>query len=39
MGGGVSLTLSHDLDLAKMLFGDIKKVSFIENKNNILKIK
>ena len=23
----------EDLDLAKMLFGDIKKVSFIENKN------
>lgn len=39
MGGGVSLTLSHDLDLAKFLFGDINKVSLIESKIDILKIK
>ena len=26
MGGGAALTLSHDLDLSKFFFGEIKKV-------------
>ena len=38
-GGGVSLTLSHDLDLACHLFGKIKKIELFKNKINTLKIK
>ena len=38
MGGGVSLTLSHDLDLACHLFGKIEKIEFFKNKVNTLKI-
>lgn len=39
MGGGVALTLSHDLDLSNYLFGKIKKCYQVKNKTNILKIK
>ena len=38
MGGGVSLTLSHDLDLSCYLFNKIKKVEVIKNNINSLKI-
>jgi predicted dehydrogenase len=38
MGGGVSLTLSHDLDLSFYLFDKIKKVEIIKNNINSLKI-
>ena len=38
MGGDISLTLSHDLDLAKFFFGKIQKVIKLNQKNNILKI-
>ena len=38
MGGDISLTLSHDLDLAKFFFGKIQKVIKLDQKNNILKI-
>ena len=38
MGGGVALTLSHDLDLSRFLFGEIKN-SEIKVNINPLKIK
>tara|TARA_A100001011_G_scaffold400441_1_gene515016 strand:+ start:1730 stop:2668 length:939 start_codon:yes stop_codon:yes gene_type:complete len=38
MGGGAALTLSHDLDLAKYLFGEVKQVNIIKSKINSLKI-
>lgn len=39
MGGGASLTLSHDLDLACHLFGKIKKIEVFKNRINTLRIK
>ena len=39
MGGGVALTLSHDLDLSYFLFGKIVKCYCKKNKLNFLKIK
>tara|TARA_Y100000031_G_C8161157_1_gene357050 strand:- start:26 stop:973 length:948 start_codon:yes stop_codon:yes gene_type:complete len=38
MGGGVALTLSHDLDTARFLFGDVSGVSVKKNNFNPLKI-
>ena len=38
MDGDISLTLSHDLDLAKYFFGNIYKVIKLKQTNNILKI-
>ena len=39
MGGGVALTLSHDLDLSRFLFGEIKNSEIKVNNINPLKIK
>ena len=39
MGGGVSLTLSHDLDLSCYLFNKVKKVEVIKNNINSLNIR
>lgn len=39
MGGGVALTLSHDLDLSNYLFGKIKKCFKVKNNTKILKIR
>ena len=39
MGGGPSLTLSHDLDLMCYFFGSLVRVEKFINKINFLKIK
>jgi predicted dehydrogenase len=38
MGGGPALTLSHELDLAVWLFGEVEKVSSMKNYNSDLEI-
>ena len=39
LGGGVSLTLSHDLDLLKKLFGIPQKIYKLDSNESILKLK
>tara|TARA_B100000787_G_C16175791_1_gene288945 strand:+ start:74 stop:1036 length:963 start_codon:yes stop_codon:yes gene_type:complete len=38
MGGGPALTLSHELDLALWMFGDVKKITAMSNYNSNLEI-
>ena len=38
MGGGPALTLSHELDLALWLFGNVKKVMGLPNYNSNLEL-